>query len=263
MRWMVQVVNTTIKGLLRILCRIDDEQLARVPERGPLILVANHVNFLEVPLIYTYLQPRPVTGFAKVESWDNPAKRALAELWDAIPLQRGEADVSALREGLLALEEGCILAVAPEGTRSGHGRLQQGHPGIAFLALHSGAPLLPIVYYGGERFWDNARRLRRTDFRIVVGQSFHLDAKGTTVDRSIRRAMTDEVMYQMAALLPERYRGVYADLERATENYLRFPPGKDSNLERARKGGGPPSSLRSAATAPGGDQGQELGSGLR
>ena len=87
-----RVVNTTIKGLTRAICRVDDSQLVHVPERGPLIIVANHVNFLEVPLLFTHLQPRPVTGFAKAETWDNPAMALLFNLWGAIPLERGEAD---------------------------------------------------------------------------------------------------------------------------------------------------------------------------
>jgi 1-acyl-sn-glycerol-3-phosphate acyltransferase len=227
-----RVVTSTIKGLIRLLCRVDDAQLVRVPDQGPLILVANHVNFLEVPLLYTHLQPRPMAGFAKAETWDHPALRLLADLWGAIPLNRGEADMAALRQALEALEAGHILALAPEGTRSGHGRLQRGRPGVVLLALRSGAPLLPMVYYGGELFWRNLSRLRRTDFHIVVGQPFYLDASGVKVTREVRQQMTDEIMYQMAALLPPVYRGVYSDLAAATETYLRFPPGVESNLRR-------------------------------
>ena len=138
--------------------------------------------------------------------------------------------MDALRQALKALEAGHILAVAPEGTRSGHGRLQRGRPGVVFLALRSGAPLLPMVYYGGELFWDNLPRLRRTDFHIVVGQPFYLDPGGVKVTRQVRQQMVDEIMYQMAALLPPAYRGVYSDLAAATEAYLRFPPGAASNL---------------------------------
>ena len=228
-----RVVFSMIKGLMRVLCRVDDAQLARVPDQGPLIIVANHVNFLEVPLIYTHLQPRPLTGFAKVEAWNNPLIGALFDLGGAIPLYRGEADLLAFRQALKALEAGRILALAPEGTRSGHGRLQRGRSGAVLLALRSGAPLLPLVYYGGELFWRNLTHLRRTDFHIVVGQPFYLDASGVKVTRQVRQQMIDEVMYQMAALLPPAYRGVYSDLTAATEAYLRFPPGAESNLRRA------------------------------
>jgi len=227
MQWLV---NTTLKGLTGVLCRVDDAQLARIPSRGPLIVVANHINFLDAPVLFPRVHPRPVTGFVKAETWQNPALAFLFDTWRTIPLERGEADVRAFRAGLTALEEGAILAVAPEGTRSGHGRLQAGRPGVVLLALHSGAPVLPMVYYGAERFHDNLRRLRRTDFRIVVGQPFYLDARGVKVTQDVRRAMVDEMMYQIAALLPPDYRGVYAAVDSATEHYLRFPEGSASNL---------------------------------
>jgi 1-acyl-sn-glycerol-3-phosphate acyltransferase len=226
------VVRTSIKRVTRILCRVDDAQLAKVPAHGPLILVANHINFLEVPLLYSHLHPRRLTGFAKIETWNNPAMAFLFDLFGAIPLRRGEADVAAIRRGLEVLEAGHILAVAPEGTRSGHGRLQRGHPGVVMLALRSGAPLLSMVYYGGESFRRNLTSLRRTDFHIVVGNPFYLNAAGK-VTREMRQQMTDEIMYQIAALLPPDYRGYYSDLSAATETYLRFPDLSESNLRRA------------------------------
>jgi 1-acyl-sn-glycerol-3-phosphate acyltransferase len=213
------------KGLTKLLCRIDDAQLARVPNQGPLIIVTNHVNILEIPIIFTHLQPRPVTGFVSAHRWDSRWLRWLLDTCEAIPLRRGEADIAAMRRGLETLKARRIVIIAPEGTRSGHGRLQTAHPGVVLLALHSGAPLVPVVFYGSERYRDNWRRLRRTDLHIVVGEPFHLDAGGDKVTRQVRRQMIDEVMYQMAALLPPPYRGVYSNLDAATERYLTFEPG--------------------------------------
>jgi 1-acyl-sn-glycerol-3-phosphate acyltransferase len=166
-----RVVNTALKGITRIICRIDDEQLTKVPHQGPLILATNHVNFLEVPIVYTHLQPRTITGFAKAETWDNRPMGFLFDLWEAIPIERGEADLGALRRGLKALEQGQILAVAPEGTRSGDGKLRRGHPGIVLMALKSGAPILPVVVHGGEIFWSNIKQLKRTEVNLVVPHS--------------------------------------------------------------------------------------------
>jgi len=90
--------------------------------------------------------------------------------------------------------------------------------------------LLPVVHFGGELLWRNLPRLRRTGFHIVVGQPFYLDAGDIKVTRAVRQQMVDEIMYQMAALLPPAYRGVYSDLAAATEAYLRFPPDAESNL---------------------------------
>ena len=209
------------KVLTSVLCRIDDEQLRKVPPHGPLILVINHINLVEIPVLYTRLQPRPLSGFVAAYRWENPFLRWLLSSLDAIPLRRGTADVSAMRRALDRLQQGSILAVAPEGTRSGHGRLQRGHAGVVMLALQSGAPLQPVAFYGNERFNHNLRRLRRTDFHLTVGEAFHLDPRGERVTRQVRQEMIEAVMYKLAALLPAQYRGVYADLNRTSEQYVR------------------------------------------
>ena len=223
-------LNGVIKPVVRTLCRIDDAQLPRVPAHGPLILVANHVSFIEVPILITHLQPRPITGFAKAENWRNPLTRFLFEVWGGIPLRRGTADTVAFRQALQALEAGYIVAVAPEGTRSGDGQLRPGLPGVVLLALRSGAPLLPMAYHGGEQLRHRLPRLRQTDFHIAIGHPFTLRPGEGRVTSAMRQQMVDEIMYQIAALLPPGYRGCYSDLGAATEQYLRFPPGSRSNL---------------------------------
>jgi 1-acyl-sn-glycerol-3-phosphate acyltransferase len=229
-----RLVTVWLRVMLHFLCRIDAAQLARVPRQGPLILAANHVNFLDVPVLFTQLMPRPLWVLAKAETWDNPAIGWLFDVMgggrNAIPLRRGEADIDALRQALAALEQGGIMCVAPEGTRSGNGCLQRGQPGVVMLALHSRAPILPMVYFGGERLRNNLRGLRRTDFHICVGNPFYLEASSRRVTHEIRQQMVDEIMWQMAALLPSEYRGAYADLGAATGNFLRFPEGSASNL---------------------------------
>lgn len=230
MTYTYRAVNFTIKGLTEILCRVDIEPLTRVPFRGPLIMVGNHINFLDIPVLYTHLQPRPITGFIKAETWNNHALGLLFNMWGAIPLRRGEADVNAMRQALHALEAGEILALSPEGTRSGDGCLRRGHPGVVSLALRSGAPILPLVFYGSEKFKYNLTKLQRTDFHIVVGNHFYLDDHGRRTAGSVRQDLTDEIMFQIAALLPPKYRGYYSDLHSATENYLYFTKNSRSNL---------------------------------
>lgn len=203
-------VTLTFKGILHVLCQIEAKDLKRVPTQGPLLIVTNHINFLEVPLLYTHLQPRPVTGFAKSETWDTWMGRTLMNLWGIIPLRRGEADLHAMRQALATLEAGMMLGVTPEGTRSGDGKLRRAHPGIAWLAMQSRAPMLPIAHYGGEVFWDNLRRLRRTKFHAVVGEPFTLADTGR-MDREQRQAVADAIMAEVARLLPPAYQGAYAD----------------------------------------------------
>ncbi len=217
-----RVVNAVVKRLTRMLCRVDDAQLQRVPRRGPLILVTNHVNFLDVPVIYTHLQPRPLTGFAKIETWDDPLLGPLFTLWRIIPIRRGEADVEAFRRGLAALAAGQILAILPEGTRSGDGRLQRGHPGVVTIAARSGAPILPLAFHGPENYKEDLTHLRRAPFSIAVGQPFTLATDGVKLTGEVRQQITDEIMYQLAALLPPAYRGYYADMSAVTTRFLRF-----------------------------------------
>ncbi len=215
-------VNLAFKGLTKLLCRVSADSLDRIPARGPLIIVANHVNFIDLPVMYPRVYPRPVTGFAKVETWDNPIMAYLFDILEAIPIRRREVDLTALRKALQVLEQEKFIAIAPEGTRSGNGRLRRGKPGVVLLALKSGAPLLPVVYYGGEKLRENVRRLRRTSIHISVGEPFCLDPRGERITHVVRAKMVDEIMYQLATLLPREYRGYYKDLESKSQDYLQF-----------------------------------------
>jgi len=225
MRPASRIVSPLVRALLAGVCRVDSAQLARIPRHGPLIVALNHVNFLEVPLLYTHLYPRDSVGMVKRETWDNPLLRFLADTWDAIPLDRGATDLGAMRRALEVLRSRRILLIAPEGTRSGHGRLQRGHGGIVQLAARSGSPIVPIAHFGGERFWDNLKSIRRTAFAFRVGDPFRLKVPAGGLTRSVRDEMTDEIMNRIALLLPPRYRGVYADPERAATDYLAFAEG--------------------------------------
>jgi len=217
-----RLVNWSLRFLLLCLCRIRGGELKKVPLEGPFIIVTNHINFLEVPLLYLFMLPRRVIGLVKAETWHNPLLQGLAELWEAIPLHRNKVDGKAFRRAVKMLKGGRIVIIAPEGTRSKNGRLQRGYPGVVLLALKSGSPLLPVVHYGGENFWSNLRALRRTDFIFRVGRPFRLEPEGRRVNQRMRRKMTDEIMFQLAALLPKSHRGVYADLASASRRYLRF-----------------------------------------
>ena len=218
-RWFIYLLS---KAGLGILCRVDAPDLHKVPMRGPLILISNHTGSLEIPLLFAWLRPRPITGWAKIETWDNPFKGWLFTMWDAIPVRRGEADMTATRAALAKLEQGYLFGVAPEGTRNKTGKLLRGHPGAVMLAMKSGAALLPVAHWGGEKFLSNLKRLRRTDFAMRVGRPFTLNTNGERISREQRQQVVDEIMYQLAALLPEEYRGEYSDMSKATTQFLKF-----------------------------------------
>lgn len=220
MKLQQRLVVLFFRGLTSLVCRIDDAQLVRVPRRGPLIIYTNHVNIIEIPIIYTRLYPRPMHGLAFADRWKSRLIGWLLDVCESIPLHRGEPDITAIRTGLERLREGHILLISPEGTRSGHGRLQAAHAGVVTLALHSGAPLLPIAYVGGERCKENLRKLRRTDFHLVVGQPLRLEAHGARPTREAREQMLAELMYELAALMPAELRGEFAGRPTAPAAYL-------------------------------------------
>jgi 1-acyl-sn-glycerol-3-phosphate acyltransferase len=216
----VSIVNWVLRRVFQTVCRIDRSQFYKIPAQGPLILVGNHVNFLEAPIIVPHLEPRPVTGIAKRESWKNPLFNFLFNLWDVIPIDRGTVDREAFRLSIEALAQGKILSIFPEGTRSMDGCLLQGKPGVVALALRSSAPLLPIAFYGYENFWPNLKRLRRSPFNVVVGKPFRLNTRGEALSRDVRQEVTDEIMYKVAELLPERYRGYYHNVGEVHYKYV-------------------------------------------
>jgi 1-acyl-sn-glycerol-3-phosphate acyltransferase len=164
-----------------------------------------------------------VIGMAQAEKvLDKNLWGAILRWIDTIPVWRGEADLNALRMGIRILSEGKIILLDPEGTRSHDGRLQKGQPGAILMALHSGAAMLPVVHYGSENYQANLKRLRRTDMHYVVGTPFRVEAGGERVTSATRQQMIDEVMFQMAGLLPPKYRSAYADLQAASHKYLVF-----------------------------------------
>lgn len=226
------LINGSVRLLSRSLVRMDPRSLDSVPPCGPLIIAANHVNFMEAPLLITHMLPRPLTVVTKPDSFEKPFRRFFFQNWDSIVVTPGQSDRQSFLQIQTALAEDRIVAILPEGTRSGDGCLGQGHPGIVLAAIRSGAPILPMVYFGHETFWEDLKRFRRATFNLVVGSPFRLEDHGEALSRLVRAQMTAEIMYQMAALLPPRYRGLYSDLENATSKYLVFDAQDGNNLSR-------------------------------
>ena len=201
----------------RSLFRVDAQGLEKIPMEGPFILVSNHVTAFELPPLRTLLCPRVVRTLAKTETWDNKFLGWLLDQWETIPIRRGESDMTALRTSLRVLKEGGILAIMPEGTRSGDGKLGRGNPGIAVIALKSGCSIVPMAFWGVEKAKANVRRFRRTDFHFRVGDSFDLEPPSSRnqlpkgLKREDRQRMADDVMRHIANLLPDEYRGKYSE----------------------------------------------------
>jgi 1-acyl-sn-glycerol-3-phosphate acyltransferase len=216
------ILNMPMKAVLRAMMRIDDSEIKKVPLTGPLILATNHINSFDAPVGFTHLHPRDLTAFVKEETWDNPLLAVLFNIWQGIPIHRGEVDFNAFHLAQAALKNNKIMIIAPEGTRSKTGKLNKGYPGIVLLAIRSGVPILPVVFYGNENISQNMRSFKRTDMKIKVGEPFTIKFDNPLISKDFRDEVTDEVMYQIALLLPEEYRGVYSDISKATTKHLSF-----------------------------------------
>lgn len=205
-----RLVNWIVRAAFRTVCRVDAAELKKIPSAGPMIVVGNHVNFMEAPVVLAFYDNPAFTGIAKRESWKNPLFFVLFNTWGIIPIDRGMVDREAFRLSLDALAAGKILALSPEGTRSKDGRLLPGKPGVVAIAQRSDAPLTPVGFYGHVNFWENMKHLRRTDFHVAVGKPFRISNSEEALARENRQAVTDEIMMKIAEQLPPEYRGTYA-----------------------------------------------------
>jgi 1-acyl-sn-glycerol-3-phosphate acyltransferase len=215
-----RVFGPLIRAILCAACKVDAAELALLPRKGPLIVVMNHINFLEGPLLFALLYPRDVSGFVKADTWRNPLLALLANIWECVPVARGSNDIGSMRLALEALRRGKILNVMPEGTRSHDGKLGPGHAGVVAMALRSGAPIVPVALYGSEAFWPNLRRGRRTQVHFRVGEAFRLREGEPGKVKASRAEAADEIMESIARLLPPEYRGAYAGRPAASRHIL-------------------------------------------
>ncbi len=204
------------RTVMRCLTRVTvDGPFDRIPREGPLIIASNHLSNADGVIVGGWLTPRlgrRIHWLGKREMLDWPIVGPMARAGSVHPVDRGAADVEAFRLAQRILDEGHVLVVFPEGTRSTTGGLQEAKDGLALLALRSGAPILPVGVSGTDRFWPRGTFIRpggRVGLRI--GEAFRLaDVIPDGVDRkTAKRLATAEIMARIAAVLPERHRGAY------------------------------------------------------
>jgi 1-acyl-sn-glycerol-3-phosphate acyltransferase len=185
--------------------------LENVPPDGPFISVSNHTHWLDPPLHLASL-PRRLYPLVADKWRRRPVIGQLMASIDVIFIRRGEVDRRALRQAMAVLEQGKVLGIAPEGTRSETGAMQRGRGGAAYIASSMGVPLLPVGVIGVEKALGELQRLRRPQVKVVIGQPFSLSPlPGKASGRSQRlKEHTTQIMYRIAELLPEEYRGLYS-----------------------------------------------------
>jgi len=205
------MMMSIVRGGLGILTRRQVSGRENLPSGGPLLVVLNHLAHLD-PLLVLSSLPWESEVIALADLWKVPVTGQVLSLYGAIPVQRDQYDREVLRRTLLALESGKVLTIAPEARQSATGALETGRTGAAYLALRSGAPILPVGITGTETAYSAWAHFTRPRLTVNFGPIFRLLgplARGNARHEQLERGR-EQIMRSLAALLPEGYRGVYA-----------------------------------------------------
>ncbi len=206
--------GTAICGFLaRVLWGARVEGDEHIPRTGPFILVSNHCSNLDPEILGWAIGKRTnrlIHFMAKAEMRSWPILGWLASQSGVYFVRRGEGDRSAQRFSLDALGAGRPIALFPEGTRSRDGHLKAGKSGAAFLAMRSGAPLLPVGISGTHRLFPGRTRVPHPSRVLVrVGAPFTLShVPDGRIDRQALADGTERIMATIEALLPPNQRRV-------------------------------------------------------
>ena len=222
--FLIGLGSAVLRAIAQSILRLRFEGDRDLPRTGPLIVAANHASSADPVLIGAFLNGklgRPVNWLGKRELVEFPLTGWAFRIAGIHPVDRDAADLDAFRTAMRILEAGQVLAVFPEGTRSRDGALQQVREGVGMLALRSGAPVLPVGVIDSDLAWPRGRLLPRFGRRVIVryGKPFTvgdaISESGNPGEKGNRRgktaAATRLIMRRIAALLPPRQRGVYAE----------------------------------------------------
>lgn len=179
-----------------------------IPRNGPLLVVANHINNADPPLLAVSIN-RKTVFMAKEELFRSRFVAYFIRGFGAFPVHRNRADMKALRLAEESLVRGLALVMFPEGKRSHSGRLQAGQPGPTLVAAHSGVPILPVGISGTEQLQGMGWILRRPRITANIGHPFRLPPSASALTKAELAEQTDFIMRRIAELLPEEYRGDY------------------------------------------------------
>jgi 1-acyl-sn-glycerol-3-phosphate acyltransferase len=197
-----------VKALAFFTLRITARGLENIPKKGPAILVINHLGDADIVLVGAVSRVLPEI-MGKIELNDHwfggPIFRAYGIIW----VHRGRPDRRALRAALEGLAEERMIVLAPEGRQSVTGRLEEGTEGAAFLAMKSGASIVPMAMTGTENdnVYGNLRKFKRTAVTLSVGKPFFIQEQPDR--QEMIREGTRQIMESLADLLPASYQGNY------------------------------------------------------
>lgn len=217
MGWTYAVGRLLIAPLARLLYRPRVEGRDNVPRKGPVILASNHLSFID-SIVIPVAAPRPVHFLAKSSYFEGRGftgwvTKTFFRSIGAVPVQRGagQAALDALEQQRILLEAGAAVALYPEGTRSVDGRLYKGRTGVAFLALQTGAAVLPVGLIGTDEVMPvgASRPVRGKRVTVRFGEPLDLSPHGAATSGRARRTATDEIMAAIHALSGQELAGTY------------------------------------------------------
>jgi 1-acyl-sn-glycerol-3-phosphate acyltransferase len=211
-RWLVRLV-------FNIIARVEPKGYENLPSEGSFVIATNHLGILDAPVAFYALDYWDM--FVLVgEKWEKGAFfRWLGKHLNFIFIDRFNPDIKTLRKVISLMEQDNILVIAPEGTRSRVGSLIEARPGVSYLASKLNRPIVPVAITGteDEALFRNLKHLRRAHITLTAGPAFTLPPLPRENRDQALKEYTDDIMCHIAALLPEKYRGVYADHPRLKE----------------------------------------------
>jgi 1-acyl-sn-glycerol-3-phosphate acyltransferase len=211
-RWSMRPV---FRGIFRLLSQVRIHGRENIPARGSYLIAINHISILEPPFLLAFW-PVPAEAVGAVDIWHRPGQATLARYYGGIQVHRGEYDRQVVDQMLAALAAGRPLLIAPEGGRSHLPGLRPGLPGVAYVVDKARVPVLPVGITGTtEDFFWRALHGRRNILEMHIGAPLWLPAvegRGQ-MRRAALQSNVDLIMRQIAALLPQEYRGVYGEDE--------------------------------------------------
>ena len=170
-----------------------------IPTHGGAIIASNHISLFDPPVIGTSLV-RPLHFMAKEELFVIPMVRWFLNKLNAFPVRRGMADRTAIRHALTLLENGEILGLFPEGTRSITGKLGKPEAGLAMIALKAGVPIIPTAIIGTNKVFKSGCLLPR--FIVKFGSPIIVHYE--KADKETMENLSNTIMHEISKLLEER-----------------------------------------------------------
>lgn len=204
------------RTLFHVLGKVELIGIENIPDHNRYVIVFNHVSIVEVPFIAAFW-PKVIEIIGALAVWSRGYQAWIAKGWGGIQVDRTQYDREVFRQVDQVLKAGHPLMISPEGGRSHSPGLRRGKPGVAYIVDNADVVVLPVAVIGNTiDFLNQALKLNRQPIQMIVGEPFKVPPiQGKGKDRRLaRQNNTDYMMARLAALLPENYRGVYADYER-------------------------------------------------